>query len=164
MNALYRSVRRRSKRALTQCCLVLGIVMCALSLSSSEASFPLDNGEHIDFDNIAGKWVVIAYWAIWCGPCREEIRILNGIHRQRDKYNVVVLGMNFDGVKGEELAAQKARFNAEYPDLLVDPRARWNEPRPDFIPVTLIIDPQGELREVIIGSTTRREILGIING
>lgn len=141
---------------------VVSLLIFAIAAISQESNYPLDNGQRIDFDNISGKWVVIAYWASWCGPCREEIRILNEIHRRRSKHNVIVLGMNFDGVRGEELAAQKERFGAEFPDLLEDPRKLWNEPRPDFIPLTMVVNPQGELSSVIVGSTTRKEILGKI--
>ena len=141
-----------------------GLLLCAVLLSASAAIsvnhiYRLDSGEIIDFDHAVGQWVVITYWASWCGPCREEIRILNTIHREREKRNVIVLGLNFDGTQGEILAAEKARFSAEFPDLLDDPRARWDEPRPNFIPRTLVIDTHGNLHKVLVGSTTRAEIL-----
>ena len=142
--------------------LLIAFILIAFVSTSRESSYPLDNGQTIDFDAVVGQWVIIAYWASWCGPCREEIRLLNEIHSERTKLNVIVLGMNFDGVQGEELASQKAWFGAEFPDLLSDPRARWDESRPDFIPRTLVVDTEGELSAVIVGSTTRREILGKI--
>ena len=138
------------------------LMMSAIASASQGSLFPLDNGQNIDFNDVEGKWVVIGYWASWCGPCREEIRILNEIHRHRVKHNVIVLGINFDGVIGEELASQKDMFGSEFPDLLVDPRERWDEPRPDFIPRTIVVNPHGELSAVIVGSTTRQEILGKI--
>ena len=167
-NAISRRIDRwfnswqRRQCGLVRIGLLVGFLSFAFVSIPSGSAYSLDNGEFIDFDAVDGEWVIIAYWAIWCGPCREEIQILNEIHRARDKYNVIVLGMNFDGVKGDTLAAQKARFGAEFPDLLVDPRARWDEPRPSVIPRTLIVNPSGEKSSVIVGSTTRREILNKI--
>lgn len=152
---------RRGLLLWQRCRLLLVVLLAAIAAGalSHEHVYRMDNGEEFDFDNAVGQWVVIAYWAIWCGPCREEIRILNTIHRERDKHNVIVLGMNFDGVQGEQLAADKARFGAEFPDLIDDPRTRWDEPRASVIPRTLVIGKDGELHAVIVGSTTRSAIL-----
>lgn len=141
----------------------ISILICiAVTISTGLANshtYSLDNGETFDFEENKGSWVVLAYWAIWCGPCRDEIKILNQIHEERDKHNVVVLGINFDGVVGEELAKDKAFFDAKYPDLLEDPRGRWGSSRAKVIPETLIISPDGVLHKVITGITTRKEIL-----
>ena len=139
--------------------LVVLLTVFAVGAISDEHVYRMDNGEDFDFDDAVGQWVVIAYWAIWCGPCREEIQILNAIHQEREKHNVIVLGMNFDGVQGEQLEADKARFGAEFPDLIDDPRTRWDEPRATVIPRTLVIGKDGKLHAVIVGSTTRAAIL-----
>ena len=135
------------------------VAFIAVSISSTDHKYLLDNGEEFNFDDAIGSWVVISYWAIWCAPCRDEIAILNSIHKERDKHNVIVLGVNFDEETGETLEAQKLRFNAQYPDLLEDPGPRWGESKPTFIPRTLIINQNGELANAISGKTSRREIL-----
>ena len=36
---------------------------------------------------LVGKWVVVNYWAEWCGPCREEIPELNALYHEIYKDN-----------------------------------------------------------------------------
>ncbi len=151
----------RARRRFALC--ITGCLAVACVGLSDAYDYPLDNGTAINFDEAVGQWVIIAYWAIWCSPCHDETRILNTIHRQREQYNVIVLGMNFDGLQGAQLAAQKEQFDAKYPDLLTDPREIWGEPRPGFIPHTLIINPEGHLQTVIRGSTTRAALLKAIS-
>lgn len=153
-------MRTRVKQGFMLALLCSGSVLSGTSLQT--VSFELDNGASIDFNDAKGQWLLIAYWATWCGPCREEIRMLNSIHRQRDELNVVVLGINFDGVQGEQLASEKARFNSEFPDLLKDPHKVWDLPRPDFIPRILVVNPEGLMEAIIVGSTTRRKLMGYL--
>ena len=154
-------VRRRSEKF---CALALICITAVLTIATlPTASFDLDTGASIDFNKTEGKWLLIAYWATWCGPCREEIRILNSIHRQRDELNVIVLGVNFDGLQGEQLASDKARFNSKIPDLLSDPHKVWELPRPDFIPRILVVNPEGSIEAIVVGSTTRRNLISYLD-
>lgn len=141
---------------------VLSFAVLMFGAAENTSSFKLDTGESIDFNDELGKWLLIAYWASWCGPCKEEIHILNTIHRDQEELNVIVLGVNYDGVQGEQLANEKAQFNSEFPDLLEDPHEVWDLPRPDFIPRILVINPKGELHAVEVGTTTRKELLQLI--
>ena len=144
------------------CIAVLLLAKLTIAFASDHV-YPLDNGETLNFEASEGSWIVMAYWAVWCGPCRDEIRILNQIHEERDEHNVIVLGVNFDGVQDEELVEDKDFFGAQYPDLLQDPRERWGVNRAKVIPETIIINPQGQLHEVITGITTRKRILKAIS-
>ena len=54
------------------------------------------------------KVIVINYWATWCAPCRKEIPELNELdHQLSDRLDVI--GVNFDGVVGEQLDQQMAK-------------------------------------------------------
>ena len=61
---------------------------------------------------LRGKWVVINYWARWCKPCLKEIPELNELNSRYD--SVTVLGVNYDGVTGDELAEQTQQFGVEF--------------------------------------------------
>ena len=134
-------------------------LLFAFSTLASSEYYRLDDFTKLNFDELRGQWVVISYWAIWCPPCRDEIKILNAIHQDRHKHNVTVLGVNFDGVQGVKLREQKRKFGIQYPDLLKDPAGNWDLSKPGFIPRTLIIDKRGKLAKVFDGVTTRKEIL-----
>ncbi len=98
--------------------------------------------------------MLINYWAEWCAPCREEIPELNRLHEDSADGQLVVLGVNFDGLSGEALSDLVERMDIGFPVLLDDPRARWQQPMPGVLPSTLVIDPEGKLRTVLVGPQT----------
>jgi thiol-disulfide isomerase/thioredoxin len=114
----------------------------------------LADGSTGTWDQWQGRWMLINYWAEWCAPCREEIPELNRLHSEAAAQRVVVLGVNFDGLSGDALSELIARMEIEFPVLLDDPRARWQQPVPGVLPSTLVVDPEGQLRTVLVGPQT----------
>jgi hypothetical protein len=45
-------------------------------------------------------------------------------------------------------------MGVEFPVLTVDPRERWDLPAPTVLPSTLLIGPDGELKDVLVGPQT----------
>lgn len=107
-----------------------------------------------NWEQLHGRWMLINYWAEWCAPCREEIPELNRLHKEGADGQLVVLGVNFDGLSGEALSDLVERMGIGFPVLLDDPRARWQQPMPGVLPSTLVIDRQGKLRTVLVGPQT----------
>lgn len=103
-------------------------------------------------DKYVGKWVVINYWAKWCKPCIEEIPELNALDQSYS--NVIVLGVNYDGATGEELALQVKKLDIHFSTLSRDPYPDLEIRRPAVLPTTLIIDPQGKLSHTLVGPQT----------
>jgi thiol-disulfide isomerase/thioredoxin len=126
-------------------------VLIALG-SCAEPELRLADGSATRWDAWEGQWLLVNYWAEWCAPCRKEIPELNRIHQ--DDTGVVVLGVNFDGLRGQALERLVEEMDVQFPVLLEDPAQRWGQPRPSVLPSTLVIDPDGELRDVLIGPQT----------
>lgn len=103
-------------------------------------------------DELAGRWVVINYWATWCQPCIREIPELNALHARYPQ--VEVLGVNYDGATGEKLQQQASDLNINFPLLITDPSAQLAVPRPMVLPTTLILGPDGQLRDTLVGPQT----------
>ena len=101
----------------------------------------LDGGA-FDTASLAGKVVVVNFWATWCAPCIQEIAGFNNLHRQFGPQGVIVLGVSMD----EEGAARVGPFLKKHPmDYAValgpqDLNSRYNL---ESLPVTLVFDRAG---------------------
>lgn len=54
------------------------------------------DGQHISFDDLQGKVVLIDFWATWCGPCREALPHVKEIVRKFSGQPLVVLSVSLD--------------------------------------------------------------------
>ncbi len=103
-----------------------------------------------------GEWTFVNYWAKWCKPCIKEIPELNALHLRA---GVRVLGVNYDGAQAEELQTQLDSLGVKFPTLAEDPAGRLNIERPQVLPTTLVINPQGELLQILVGPQTEASLL-----
>jgi len=103
-------------------------------------------------DKLAGRQVVINYWAIWCKPCIKEIPELNQLALEYP--DIAVLGVNYDGLQGDELKQQLQQLDIQFPMLDNDPSAELGIDRPAVLPTTIILDPDGQVSQVLVGPQT----------
>jgi len=125
-----------------------------LLASCSRVDFGYADGTSGRFTDWSGRWVVINYWAEWCAPCRYEIPELNELAADAPA-DVLVVGVNYDGLVGEDLAQLIERMDIEFTVMLVDPRTHFAYDRPSVLPTTVLIDPDGRVKETLVGPQTR---------
>lgn len=103
--------------------------------------------------DLAGKAVILDFWATYCEPCKREIPHLNSLIAKHGKENLVVVGLN---VGGEEDRPKIADFIAT---TKIDYEIAWPEDaltnfifseRSD-IPQTAIFDRKGRMVKKIVG-------------
>jgi thiol-disulfide isomerase/thioredoxin len=128
----------------------------------SAESIRLSDGTTVTWSAWEGRPIVLNYWAEWCAPCRLEIPELNAVYREGLSTGTVVLGVNYDGITGEELVRLSKKMNIEFPVLAVDPIGHWDYRPPDVLPATVIVGPEGNVIDVLVGPQTRESILVVI--
>ena len=129
----------------------------------SGESIKLADGKNVTPSLWEGRPIVLNYWAEWCAPCRLEIPELNALHREGSETGPVVLGVNYDGITGKELARLSQRMNIEFPVLALDPIGRWDYQTPTVLPTTVIVGSEGDVIDVLVGPQTGKKILVAIS-
>ena len=109
------------------------------------------------FDDLKGNWLVINYWATWCAPCIKEIPEL--IELDRNHADISVFGVNFDQPPPPEMARQIEKMKITFPVFDGDPYQRYGIEKPQVLPTTLIIAPDGVLKDVLVGPQTEASLL-----
>jgi peroxiredoxin len=101
-----------------------------------------------------GEVVVLAFWASWCGECREELRGLDAFYEQHREDGLVMLGINVDrdGVRATQFARS---LGLDFPVLLDDEGAVSQLYTVEHMPRTVVIDRDGVIREVQDGLDDR---------
>lgn len=128
------------------------LLACLALAGCSEDWGPDQHGAQVTAQQLDGQWLVINYWAEWCGPCRTEIPELNALDDAHG--DITVLGVNFDGLQGEELAAAATDLGIDFRVLSLDPAERLDLPRSAVLPVTYLVDSAGKVRQRLVGEQT----------
>ncbi|MFZ9661630.1 MAG: redoxin domain-containing protein [Chitinophagaceae bacterium] len=112
-----------------------------------EITLPDANGNSFTLSSLRGKYVLVDFWASWCGPCRQENPNVVEAYKQFKNKNFTVLGVSLDRSKDSWLEAIKADgltwthiSDLKYWQSAVVPMYNING-----IPYNVLIDPQGKI-------------------
>ena len=113
-------------------------------------------GDNVRLAEQRGQVVMLNFWASWCGPCRQEMPLLDGISKKYGKMGFVLYGINVD----QDTADAKnvlQKINVNY-SVLFDPESKLSDLyKVDAMPTSVFIDKSGKVRYVNRGYTAGDE-------
>jgi len=135
------------------------VFLCVFLVASCNqpADFYDTDGKGYAYSEFAGKWQVINYWATWCAPCIKEIPELIALDNRHE--DIVVFGVNFDQPDASEMAEQIKRMKITFPVYRDDPYRHFAIEAPQVLPTTVLIDPNGQVADVLVGPQTEASLL-----
>lgn len=74
---------------------VTSLVGASSSLAPSFA-LPSRSGDMVSLDKLKGQVVMLNFWASWCGPCRQEMPLLDQMHKRYSSLGFTLLGVNVE--------------------------------------------------------------------
>ncbi len=116
----------------------------AIRLPKNDFSLPSLNGGTRSLHDFRGRWVWLVFWATWCGPCNEEMPILETLHVQTKGSGVEIVGVSVDQT-GPDALGEFVRSRGLHFTMLHDATGKVSDHfGANAIPSLFLITPDGE--------------------
>ena len=113
-------------------------------------------GNSVKLSSFRGKYVLIDFWASWCGPCRKEIPNIKQVYNSFADKGLVVIGVSVDQHEGEWRQAVEEE-QVKYLQLSDIEGITWKLYDFNGIPFITLISPDGVILERNLRGTELRK-------
>ena len=127
--------------------LAIAVPALAGSVGAPAPQFDLaaQGGKDVSLAQFKGQVVMINFWASWCGPCRQEMPLLENIYKKYGKLGFTMLGVNVESDSNAAIDWLK-QTPVSFP-ILFDKDSKVSKLYDvTGMPSTVIIDRAGKVR------------------
>lgn len=133
---------------------VVGFAICStlasINVFADEApdfTLPTNSGENLRLAELRGNVVMLNFWASWCGPCRQEMPLLDAMSQRYSAAGFTLLGVD---VEEDSTDAKKIvkDLKISYPILFDTENKVSKLYSVETMPTTVMIDKKGQVRYV----------------
>lgn len=108
-------------------------------------------GRELRLSDYKGKVVLLNFWATWCAPCRAEMPDLVKWQREYKSKGLQVIGVTYPPEELAEVREFIKSVKVNYPVALGGEQTKAMFDKGENLPITVVIDKKGMIREVIQG-------------
>ena len=126
----------------------------------------LINGGSYRLSQDAGKVVVLAYFASWCGPCQVETPQLDALYRQRKSAGVAFVGIDTKEPTKSDGQSWVAEKDITFPVVFDQPAKtalQLGGVPIVTLPASIVIDRQGRVAAVYFGPTLPQDLTPVLD-
>jgi len=132
--------------------LALAMLVATSAVHAEEMNVPAPDftlesrqGENLRLQDFRGEVVMLNFWASWCGPCRQEMPLMDDLYAQYKDLGFTILAVNVDENR-DEAHRFLDKVPVSYP-ILYDPESNVSEQyEVQAMPTTVMIDRDGNAR------------------
>jgi len=132
---------------------IISIAICSLGAINAFAKEAPDftlltnSGENLRLSEQRGKVVMLNFWASWCGPCRQEMPLLDAMSQRYSAAGFLLLGVD---VEEDNTDAKKIvkDLKISYPILFDTENKASKLYSVETMPTTVMIDKKGQIRYI----------------
>jgi thiol-disulfide isomerase/thioredoxin len=106
------------------------------------------NGEAFDLAKLAGRPVIIQYWATWCDACKQDMKLLRQLQAKYQKTGLTIVGVNVDSTREDAAAYLKenpAPWIHLYEDGGLESSGLAKQLGVQTLPLMMLIDASGKV-------------------